>query len=163
MRVSVNPIPTKEMSPGLGRQPVYESGRHACLFITRCQTTLRRAELAVGHSQVVAQFTFRAVLSIAFATSNLRHLFPPCCQRRSIASCEGAGLCFLGQFHPPGWSRDPHRVTRMGQLGRGQFPQTLDVTTKSIPAYREDERHRDRGARARIEEAARFRPVVSLC
>jgi hypothetical protein len=113
---------------------------------------------------VIAQFAFRIVLSVAFATRGLSHLLPPWCQQRSIPNREGTGLSFLEQFYLPGlFDNGRHGATRMRQLGRGSFHETLAMITKSIPTYREDQHPRDRDAQVEIEDAARIEPAVSLC
>src|SRR5450759_4938154 len=48
----------------------------------------------------------------------------------------------------------------IGQFGRLQFCHTLPMTTKTIPAYLEDERQKDCDAQMRMEaEAARIQPL----
>jgi hypothetical protein len=52
------------------------------------------------------------------------------------------------------------RVAKIEQLGRGYFCETLAMTTKTIPAYLEDERQTGRDAQLRMEqEAARIQPL----
>jgi hypothetical protein len=49
------------------------------------------------------------------------------------------------------------RVVKIGQFGRSWFCHTLAMTTKTIPAYLEEERKKDKDAQQRIEkEAARI-------
>jgi hypothetical protein len=51
-------------------------------------------------------------------------------------------------------------VAKIGQFGRNWFCHTLAMTTKTIPAYLEDERKKDKAAQQRIEEeAARIQPL----
>jgi hypothetical protein len=53
-----------------------------------------------------------------------------------------------------------HRVAKIAQLGWGQLCHTLAMTTKTIPAYLEEERQKDRDAQLRMEEeAARIQPL----
>jgi hypothetical protein len=53
-----------------------------------------------------------------------------------------------------------HRVAKIGQFGRNWFCHTLAMTTKTIPAYLEEERQRDRTTQLRKEEeAARIQPL----
>ena len=48
----------------------------------------------------------------------------------------------------------------MGQFGSRRFCHTLPMTTKTIPAYLEDERQKDCDAQMRMEaEAARIQPL----
>jgi hypothetical protein len=52
------------------------------------------------------------------------------------------------------------RVTKIEQLGRGSFCETLAMTTKTIPAYLEDERQKGIDTQLRMEEeAARIQPL----
>jgi hypothetical protein len=44
------------------------------------------------------------------------------------------------------------RVVKIGQFGRSWFCHTLAMTTKTIPAYLEDERKKSEDAHQRIEE-----------
>jgi hypothetical protein len=53
-----------------------------------------------------------------------------------------------------------HRVAKIGQLGWGQLCHTAVMTTKTIPAYLEDERQKNIDAQVRIQEdAARVQPL----
>lgn len=58
------------------------------------------------------------------------------------------------------WPMNRHGVAKIGQLGGTSFCHTLAMTTKTIPAYLEDERQKDRDAQLRLEEeAARIQPL----
>ena len=51
-------------------------------------------------------------------------------------------------------------MAKIGQPGRSSFCHTLVMTTKTIPAYLEDERQKNSDAQLRIEEeAARIQPL----
>jgi hypothetical protein len=51
-------------------------------------------------------------------------------------------------------------VAKIGQIGGRLFCHTLAMTTKTIPAYLEDERQKGRDAQLRMEqEAARIEPL----
>jgi hypothetical protein len=53
-----------------------------------------------------------------------------------------------------------YRLTKIAQLGRRQVCHTLSMTTKTIPAYLEDERQKGSDAQLRMEEeAARIQPL----
>jgi len=69
----------KGMPAKLLRRLVYRRGEYFYLCIIRLGIRLFRAELATGCPQVVAQFTFRIVLSVALTTGGLSHLLSPPC------------------------------------------------------------------------------------
>jgi hypothetical protein len=51
-------------------------------------------------------------------------------------------------------------VAKIGQFGRNWFCHTLAMTTKTIPAYLEDERQKGRDIQQRMEEeAVRIQPL----
>jgi hypothetical protein len=54
----------------------------------------------------------------------------------------------------------PPQVAKIGQFGKNWFCHTLAMTTKTIPAYLEDERQKGRDTQLRMEaEAARIQPL----
>jgi hypothetical protein len=51
-------------------------------------------------------------------------------------------------------------VAKIEQFGKSKFCHNVAMTTKTIPAYLEDERKKDKDAQQRIqEEAARIQPL----
>ena len=58
------------------------------------------------------------------------------------------------------WPMNCHGVAKIGQLGGTSFCHTLAMTTKTIPAYLEDERQKSKDDQLRMEaEAARIQPL----
>ena len=58
------------------------------------------------------------------------------------------------------WPMNRHGVAKIGQLGGTSFCHTLAMTTKTIPAYLEDERQKSKDDQLRMEaEAARIQPL----
>jgi hypothetical protein len=72
-------------------------------FLARLKPFLAKVpkgyKFAVGGSQVIAQFTFRIILSVALATGGMQHLLAPYCRNWSIPSTECVWLYIPAQFY----------------------------------------------------------------